>query len=507
MAADGAQYLLPDGLDLAALAAHLTVEGDAARPADRTFYDTFDGRLHAAGLAMVHEGDRLALVDGTTYAEHAGIDREAPPERLLASDVPDGPLRSLLEPIVEVRALIPLARVRGRRRALRVLNEDAKTVVRLAIDAPALVVDGRRRVPLRARLEVVPVRGYDADLARVCSTLERDLGVVATGVALHDEAVAAAGGAPAGVSSKPAVAIRPDQRADSAAAAILTSLVGVIEANVPGALADLDSEFLHDLRVAVRRSRSLQRQLRRAFPPAPLERFRAEFRRLQQATGAARDLDVYLLEFDRFATAVGPDIEPLRRVLEERRTDAHRRMRRALRSARTKRLLADWAAFLEHLVEAPEEDRADATRPIREVAGRRIRRVYRRMVEAGSAIDDASPPTALHDLRKQGKELRYLLEFFADLYPTEVVKPMVRTLKALQDTLGRFQDREVQAETLRAMRDDVAAIEDGAAALMAMGLLIDRLATEQAEARAEFAERFGAFAAKRQRRLVKDTFG
>src|SRR5919108_705376 len=164
---------------------------------------------------------------------------------------------------------------RGRRRALRVLNEDAKTVVRLAVDAPALVVDGRRRVPLRARLEVVPVRGYDADLARVCSTLERDLGVVATGVALHDEAGAAAGGAPAGVSSKPAVAIRPDQRADSAAAAILTSLVGVIEANVPGALADLDSEFLHDLRVAIRRSQSLQRQLRRAFPPAPLERFRA----------------------------------------------------------------------------------------------------------------------------------------------------------------------------------------------------------------------------------------
>ena len=71
----------------------------------------------------------------------------------------------------------------------------------------------------------------------------------------------------------------------------------------------------------------------------------------------------------------------------------------------------------------------------------------------GAAIDDASPPEALHDLRKKGKELRYLLEFFAGLYPAEVVKPMVKTLKALQDTLGRFQDREVQAgDAARARR-------------------------------------------------------
>ena len=77
----------------------------------------------------------------------------------------------------------------------------------------------------------------------------------------------------------------------------------------------------------------------------------------------------------------------------------------------------------------------------------------------GAAIDDESPAEALHELRKVGKELRYLLEFFAGLFHAEVVKPMIKSLKALQDVLGRFQDLEVQADTLRELTTEVAASE------------------------------------------------
>jgi len=506
----GAQYRLPDGLDLVkastALAKHLEVERGPVGTADRTFYDTFDGRLHAEGLAVVHEDGRLAAVDATTYAERAGIDLAQRPDRVLPMELEDSPFRRLLEPIVEVRVLAPIARVSGRRRALRVLNGDAKTVVRLAVEAPVLVVPGRRRVPLRSRLHVTPVRGYDAELARVRETLEAELGLESAFAPLHDEAVTAAGGMPGGVPSKPAVDLRADQRTDAAAVMLLTALHGVIEANLPGALEDLDIEFLHDLRVAVRRSRSLQRQLKRAFPPEALARFRAQFKWIQQATGDARDLDVYVLEFDRFRDVVGPDLDPLRTALEARRAEAHRRMRRALRSARAKRLLKEWPAFLEELVEQPEDDRPHAAKPVAGVAGKRIRKVYGRMVAEGRAIDDDTPDEALHDLRKLGKELRYLLEFFSDLFPEEVGKPMVKSLKALQNTLGEFQDRAVQADMMRHLRDEVAPLEGGAAALMAMGLLVDRLDEEKTAARAEFSERFSAFAAKRQRKLVKDTF-
>jgi CHAD domain-containing protein len=87
-----------------------------------------------------------------------------------------------------------------------------------------------------------------------------------------------------------------------------------------------------------------------------------------------------------------------------------------------------------------------------------------------------------------------------------VVKPMIRALKALQDVLGRHQDREIQVATLSSLRDEVAGLRGGPAALMAMGVLVERLDSDQRAARAEFAERFAAFASTAQRRLVRDTF-
>jgi CHAD domain-containing protein len=169
-------------------------------------------------------------------------------------------------------------------------------------------------------------------------------------------------------------------------------------------------------------------------------------------------------------------------------------------------LLTDWAAFIQNLAERPVDDRPDAAHPIADVAATRIARVYRQMVKMGRRIDDDSPSVALHDLRKKGKELRYLLEFFSSLFPEGTVKPMVRTLKALQDTLGRFQDREVQAALLRSLRDEVALREGGPPALMAMGVLVERFHEQQLAARTEFAERFGAFASKSRRALVAETF-
>ena len=88
-----------------------------------------------------------------------------------------------------------------------------------------------------------------------------------------------------------------------------------------------------------------------------------------------------------------------------------------------------------------------------------------------------------------------------------MVAPAVRSLKSLQDTLGRFQDRQVQALLLNSLGDDVRALDDGAAALMAMGQLIERLEKQEAEARAEFADRFSSFAAKWQRKMMRETFG
>jgi CHAD domain-containing protein len=313
------------------------------------------------------------------------------------------------------------------------------------------------------------------------------------------------------MSSKLRVTLDPADRADAAAVTILRRLLAIVELNLPGTLADVDSEFLHDLRVAVRRSRALQRELRGVFAPEPLRVFRDGFRELQAITGPTRDLDVQLLEFGELAAGLGDgaaaDVAPLHQLLELRLVAERNTMVRALRSKRTRALLDNWGDFLDGLVAAPEADRPDAARPVADVAAERIGKVYRRMVKMGRAIDDDSPHEALHELRKKGKELRYLLEFFSSLYPAGVVKPMVATLKGLQDVLGRFQDREVQADLLRALGDDIAAMEGGAAALMAMGVLVERLTEQQEHARAEFAASFEQFAAKPQREVVAETFG
>ena len=511
------QLLLPDGLSASAaadtLAGHVAVVTQRAHRTDRCFWDTFDGRLHGAALALVDTGSRFALTDASSYEEQAGADHAGGVRRVLVADLPDGPLRRRLGPIVEMRALTPVVRVRSRLLPVNVLDDEGKIVVRLQAEEPTALTTPRppEKVALRARLNVVGVRGYDGQYDRVLALLTGELGLEEATRPVHHDAVKAIGGRLGGMSSKVKVSLSPGERADAAAVTILRRLQAIIEVNLPGTLADTDSEYLHDLRVAVRRSRALQRELRGVFPPEALRVFRAEFRELQVLTGPTRDLDVQLLEFGDLTSALpagdAGDVAPLRALLEARLADERATMVRGLRADRTSALLSNWSECLDALVAAPEGDRPDAARPVADVAAERIGKVYRRMVKMGRAIDADSPHEALHDLRKKGKELRYLLEFFASLYPPEVVKPMVGTLKGLQDVLGRFQDREVQADSLRALGDEIAVAEGGAAALMAMGVLVRRLLEEQEAARAEFDESFARFAAKPQRKLVEATFG
>jgi CHAD domain-containing protein len=511
----GSELLLPDRMTVRgageALAARLGIANGAQREGDRAYYDTFDGLLYGAGLSLLHADGRLSLIERDTGVVRATLPRPAPGGPLFASELPPGSLRDTLLSLTDIRAVLPVAHVHARERDISVIDDEGKTVVRLALEEPVVVESEGSRAVLRPRLRITGVRGYDEERERVEAALVDELGFKPVEELLVDEAVRATGGVPGGFPAKIEAPLEFDQSAAGAVATVLRMLLEVIEANLPGTIDDLDSEFLHDLRVSVRRSRAVQRELKGVFEPAELARFRAEFRWLQQASGDARDLDVHVLEFDSMRAlvpeAMRSDLDPLLDVLRARRVQAHRRLVSALRSERATGLLTAWEKFLDELDAGSDADRPDAAQPIGVLAGERIRKVYRQMVRMGDAIDDSSPAEDYHELRKKGKELRYLLELFgAPLYPSEVVKPMVRTLKALQDVLGRHQDREVQVALLRSLGPDVAKAPRGEAALMAMGALIARLSEDEAAARGEFAARFAEFASSEQRRLVKETF-
>ncbi len=514
----GTELLLPDEMTLRgageALAARLQIEDGVSCERERIYYDTFDGLLRDAGLTVMHVDGTLSATSHDSGMVVASLPMPAPTKPLFARELPPGPLRDALAPITDVRAVLPLVHLQSDERLLSVLDDERKTVVRLTLEETKLVGSNGPDAALRPRLRMTGIRGYDKQLSRVQEVLVVELGFKPADQPLVDEAVRAAGGVPGGLPTKVGVPLQPGQRSDAAAAVVLRGMLEVIEANLDGTIADIDTEFLHDLRVSVRRSRSVQRELKRVFPPDELAHYRAEFRWLQQATGDVRDLDVYLLEFDStrvlVPAAMQDDLDPLLRVLRARRAAARRAMVRALRSKRTSTLLSDWGSFLDGLEAMPEDERPDAARPIGEVSGERIRKVYRRMLKMGGAIDESSPAEAYHELRKKGKELRYLLELFGvPLFPEEVVKPMIKTLKALQDVLGRHQDREVQISLLRSLGSELVPARPaagGEAALMAIGALVARLGEDERAARGEFAGRFAEFASKEQRRLVKETF-
>ena len=121
--------------------------------------------------------------------------------------------------------------------------------------------------------------------------------------------------------------------AGQAAATILLRLLDTIEANVGGVLADTDTEFLHDLRVAVRRTRSALKLFGDALTGevtgSEVGFFAAEFKWVGDLTTPVRDLDVHLLDFDdtaRWLRAAKPDdLEPFRTYLEQRRRREFRR--------------------------------------------------------------------------------------------------------------------------------------------------------------------------------------
>jgi len=500
----------------------------------RTWFDTFDWRLYRAGLILEYvaaaRGGELRLSSASPAAPAAlGVQATPPadvaqpapgwrasrPHQLC--DLPDGPVAARIAGLVAPRALLPAVTVFTGATVRRLLNDDGKTVARLHIEHVAVAAGDHQ--PLPPRLTITEVRGYLGQGRRAVRLVAGSPGVRPVTESVLADALRAVGRRPGDYSNKVAAPITAGMPAAEAAAVILLRLLDTIEANVPGVLRDTDTEFLHDLRVSVRRTRSALKLFGVALtaPTAArgsaltsdeLARFAAEFKWVGDLTTPTRDLDVHLLGFEETARALRAakpdDLEPFRAYLAQRRTREFRTLARGLRAERFTSLTRDWRERLTRIREGAS-GRTGATarsggsgKAAGETAGtlaaERTRRAFTRVAKQGGAITPESPHESLHDLRKRCKELRYALEFFAPVLPPAACAAVVADLKKLQDCLGEFQDTEVQIGEIRALAVAMlAANEAPAVTLLAMGEVTAGLAARQQAARADFERRFAAF--------------
>jgi CHAD domain-containing protein len=498
---------------------HAGVVAEPTFTVRRTWFDTFDWRLHRAGFALqrversratatlrltLSTGDDVLAVAASPHAQSAA--RVAYP---LDTVVPAGPMRGLIEPVVEMRALQPVATQRFVVRSYRVRNDDEKTVARVVIEHPAGGRPGSAS-STGSRVTVVASRGYTAEAAATARIIAKVPGLTPSHQSMLAQALTETGRSAGDYSSKLDIALSRGMPTEYAVRRIMRALLDAAQRNLPGAVAGTDTEFLHDLRVAVRRARSALKVTGGALPTAQAEAASVALKWLGDLTTPTRDLDVYVLGLDELAAEVAApgwnasQLDPFRDFLVAAQASERAVLGRSLRSVRAKRAFAAWAAVSTGGDLAADD--TDATEPasrVESVAKSAVTRAFKRVIKVGAAITAGSPASALHDLRKRCKELRYSLEIFGSLHNAVAQRALIDDLKKLQDCLGEFQDTEVQQHAIRTNASQMLAADPSNAAtveaVMAMGRLADRLGERQIVARGTFAVLFERFAGPQPR--------
>jgi len=473
---------------------------------ERTVLDTFDGRLHRAGLRLEHRAGRgrSALV---LQADDGG-----PPAVLVVESVPrwphelpSGPFRTRIATVTDDRALLPVLSVRSTLRNLTRLDARAVPLVDVEVH-DGLSVDGQEDGPPVPWLaEIVARPGHDGAAEQAAALLE-GMDLRCLGADVMTVLAGTVGASLHGHDTTPRVELEASEEALVGYRRVLRNLAGTIEATIPGVLTDVDAEFLHDLRVAVRRTRSVLAEGKAVLPPAVRAPFRDLFRRLGHTTGPARDLDVYLLGWGRYTAPVSDAtpaaLDRVRAELEVRRQEAHEALTTILRSPHTREGLDEWRRWLE----GPDTPTGGPL--LGPVVTERIAHAQRTVLTDGRAIGPDSPAEHLHELRKEAKRLRYLLECFASLFPSKAHRAFVAQLKELQDNLGEHQDAEVHLAYLRELAQDLhhrANVDTDT--LLAMGRLTHHIDRRRRQERRAFVERFAGYDtkgnAKSLRRLLE----
>ncbi len=481
---------------------------DGSEVKKQRFFDTFDHKLYGKGLFLSREGRRYVLGDTSSEKPEAELSYRGRGQPKFWWDFPEGRLREKLRSCIDVRALLPLVSVERQINAYRVLNADEKTVSFLRLHE-IRAIEGKGGNGKACVIAIEPVRGYEEDARRIAQYLS-GLGLARAEDDILKISLESTGRAPGDYSSKINVTLEPDMAASDAVRKILLSLLDTIKMNVEGIVEDIDIEFLHDFRVAVRRTRSVLTLIKGVFPEKIQTRYKRDFAALGKKTNRLRDLDIYLLKKDQYAgmlpEELRPGLERLFAALQKERRQAHSEFVKYIDTASYRNVLESWEKFLNdpHKDDLPAEN---AGMPVLELADKHIRKRYKKVLKLGRKINDDSPESDLHTLRIECKKLRYFLEFFESLFPEKEIKQVIKQLKGLQDNLGDYNDLHVQQESLKSYISGLhSGTESEKEIIASAGGLISQLYRRHEEIRSEFNKKFDEFSNKETGALFEKLF-
>ena len=452
-----------------------------------TYYDTEDGVLrsvHGMSLRVRREGRRLVQTvkresDGHGLLMARGewemqLDREAPdPTRLTDPALTD------LVTTLATRELVPISRTDIRRETVDLDWTDEQgrhAVVNLALDDGKIDAEGASGDV--AELELELVEGDPACLFSLALHMA-DLAPIRFGTQGKWERGFRLA---AGLSPEPLKAIEPHL---SSRMNIEEVMIASFEASLrqwlgnEAAIRETDNPHaIHQMRIALRRLRSLLTLFKQLIPDAQGQSLSAELRTIVHALGEARNLDVFKADLLAKVQEARPsDLAPqaLQPLLEQARSQAYDHAKRMIADRSYGRTLLRLAAWLELRgwrvgVDAPDAGRL-AKAP-RAAAAAMLDKALRKVKHRGRGFAGLPAPRR-HEVRIALKKLRYGAEAFRDLFKSDEVKAYGKRLSHLQDLMGRYNDAALTGEIVRGLlADPSSSAAERHAAAMAGGLVV-----------------------------------
>jgi CHAD domain-containing protein len=412
------------------------------------FWDTFEWGLWFGGHVLYSCGDvyrMCALEDSWLGA--VLCEEQAGGRRRFWKDFETESMQAKLEGMLGLRGLAPVVEGTFRLRQCDLRNEVDKIVCRL--EWVSVSAGKRGEEALLHSCQVLPLLGYEAEAEHVVECLtqhgartSRDVPLVV--LLQHANRV------PKRYTLRPDFGLEKDIPAREAVGRIVRAILNIALRNVPGILKDLDTEFLHDYRICLRKTRSLLSLLKDVYPAEGTQRMRKILGDLARQTNRFRDLDVYLLARDEYIELLPPGLRPaLDEMFDDFSAERELEVRRVtsnMRVSSSRQLFWEMEEYFSE--ENTHEPSLAANLPVGPLVFRRIYRRYRKIQEIAAGIGAETPDETVHQIRIECKKLRYLMEFFNELFPKEEVATLQRLLRRLQNRLGEFNDASVQQKSL-----------------------------------------------------------